>query len=303
MQSLGSNISLKQFDVIYRNIYRLAQRPGLGLDFGMALNISRWGMLTSALLCADTLGHALTIADEFRVILRSRFSIHTSEKAGEVTFQLALKPGMQYPVNEEFAYEIFIGSLCSQISLLTARPFRFNAIAMPYAKPKHAKHYQKVAKGQVHFAAPRAQLSLPAELMHRPLPLANRVTCKQALEQCQTELERVKQARNGDIVYTVRALLAQSEGQPPELQKIAEQLSMSPRTLRRKLQQQQVQYRHLCEQQRQQTALVLLSTTDLSLKEISHRCGFVDSASFNKAFKRWSGEPPAQYRLKLSADN
>jgi AraC-like DNA-binding protein len=297
--SLGSAISLKQFDVIYRNVYRLTNRPGLGMDFGLALNLSRWGMLSSALLCANTLGHALAIADEFKEILRSRFRISNQQEGNMLLIKLNPNPDMNFPVNEIFAYEVFLGSLKTQISQLLAKPFRFSEVKLPYSKPLKAKYYQKISEDPVQFDAPSGQLCIPLGLVQQALPMTNRVTGKMVISQCRDELDRVKKARSGDIVFTVRSMLAQSEGDLPDLPSIASKLSISPRTLRRRLQQEKIQYRNLCEQERQQRAVSLLSKENISLKDISERCGFKDTASFHKAFKRWTGETPARCRQNL----
>jgi len=68
-----TQVSLRQFDIIYHNIYRITQRPDIGLALGHALNISRWGILSTALICARTLGSALEIGNRFRSLVRSRF--------------------------------------------------------------------------------------------------------------------------------------------------------------------------------------------------------------------------------------
>ena len=297
----GHAISLKQFDAIYRNVYRLANTPGVGIEFGLALNLSRWGMLSAALLCANTLGHALAIADEFKAILRSRFIMTTQQKGSRFLIKLRPNPDMNFPVNEIFAYEVFLGSLSTQISQLLAKPFRFSEVMLPYAKPLVTGHYRKITENPVIFGAPSAQVSLPLELLQTTLPMTNRVTRQIVISRCRHDLEQIRNARSGDLVFSVRSLLAQSEGKLPDLPSMASKLLISPRTLRRRLEQQQVQYRQLCEQERQQRAMSLLSTGEMSLKEISERCGFKDSASFHKAFKRWTGETPTSYRQQLLA--
>lgn len=298
IKSPGNAISLRQFDIIYRNAYRLAQRPGLGIDLGLSLNLSRWGVLSSALLCANTLGHALSIAHEFRDILRSRFSMNNEVRDGYLIVTLVHKPEMAFPVNEIFAHEVFLGTMRTQISQLISRPFRFNNLRLPYPKPTKDKHYHKIAEN-VLFNAADAQFSIPLKLLQQTLPLKNRVTREAAQLLCQDELERVRNARTGDIVYTVSGILAQYGSELPDLNTIASKLSISPRTLRRKLQQANTQYRTLCEYQRQQLALSLMTSADHSLSVIAQRCGYKDAASFHKAFKRWTGESPGQYRTQL----
>ncbi|CAA0092607.1 putative HTH-type transcriptional regulator [BD1-7 clade bacterium] len=298
----GKPISLNQFDMIYRNVYRLANRPGLGIDLGLALNLSRWGMLSAALMCADSLGQALSIAHDFREILRSRFSTASYVKDGMMVIDLHPKADMTYPVNEIFAHEVFIGTLTTQISQLTAIPFRFSEIRVPYTRPAYAKHYEKVSQTPVTFNAAVGQLKFPVSLARQPLPMANRVTRQAAIGHCRDELDRVIRAKSGDIVFAVRSILAQRSGDLPGLAELADMLSMNPRTLRRKLQKAQMPYRQLCEQQRQQTAISLLASTELSVQSIGERCGFKDYASFHKAFKRWTGQTITQYRASQTGN-
>jgi len=292
-------ISLKQFDVIYRNVYRLVARPSVGIDFGLALNLSRWGMLSAALLCANTLGHALSIADDYREILRSRFLMRTHIEADYMRVALSPKPGMGYPVNEVFAYEVLLGTLKTQISQLTAKPFRFKELKLPYAKPLHHVAYQKLVEVGPVYEARQGEFVLPLALVNQPLPMANRVTRANVLLQCRKELERIRHARAGDIAFSVRGFLSQSALPVPALDEVAQALSMSPRTLRRRLQQAGLQYSLLCDQHRQQSAMQLMPDVDLSLSEIARRVGFKEVASFHKAFKRWTGETPARYRAHL----
>lgn len=300
LASAGTAVSLKQFDVIYRNVYRLARRPDVGIEFGLSLNLSRWGMLSSALLCANTLGHALAIADVFKEILRSRFILSNHQEGNSLLIDLRPNPDLPFPVNEVFAYEVFLGSLKTQISQLIGRPFRFTEISLPYPEPTHAWCYNKVSESPVRFSDYRGQVAVPLDLLQKALPMTNRMTRKMVESHCREELRRVKNARAGDVVFTIRSLLAQSGGDLPDLPLMASHLCMSPRTLRRRLQQEQVQYRQLCEQERQQRAVSLLLTGDLSLKAVGELCGFKDSASFHKAFKRWTGETPARYRQHLN---
>jgi AraC-like DNA-binding protein len=291
-------ISLRQFDVVYRNVYRLCASPSLGIEFGQALNLSRWGMLSAALLCANTLGHALAIAEEFRGVLRSRFTMENQMLPGFLEVSILPALNLDFPVNERFAYEVLLGTLQSMISNLLGKPFRFSNLKLPYSRPEYFHHYAQVAEGKVVFNAEVASFAVPKPLVIAPLPLSNRVTRKNVIQHCYQELERVEHTQSGNIVLAVRQIISQSNAHLG-LEEVAEKLSMSSRTLRRQLQQSNIQFRELCKEQRQNLALGLISSGTQSIAVIGQRCGFSDSASFHKAFKRWTGKTPAQYRKQL----
>lgn len=294
---IGSAISWHQFDTIYRNVYRLAQRPGLGIDFGLSLNLSRWGVLAAGLLCANTLGHALAIAYDYRAILRSRFSMSVATSGDVFLIHLEHQKALRFPVDEVFGYEVFLGSLKSQISQLLGRPTRFLTLELPFARPIHHKSYLKVCEQAPVFDAPHACISLPLESIERPLPMKNRVSRTTALTQCRDELARIKRAQAGDIAFVCSAILRQYPvTQMPSLGRVAEQLTISPRTLRRKLLAAGTCFRELCDRHRFQLAEALLSESGASIQELAGQCGFKDEAAFHKAFRRWTGQTPGYYR-------
>ena len=300
LDRIDQAISMHQFDAVYRNIYRLLPQPCLGLRFGLSLNLSRWGMLSSALLCAETLGHALSIAKDYRIVLRSRFSMENSVEGDYLKIKLKPRSGMKYPVNEVFAHEVFIGTLVTQITQLLGKPFRFHQLSLPYSEPVGAKAYQKLVDSPPIFDASIGSVTIPLQLIESRLPLCNRVTRKVTLLACQDELARIQHAQAGDVVFTVMGVLSDSGSNILSLNELAEKLSISPRTLRRRLQLAGTNFRELSERQRQQMALQLLSDERLTLREIAVLCGFSDSAGFHKAFKRWTGGTPVNYRQRLA---
>jgi AraC-like DNA-binding protein len=76
----------------------------------------------------------------------------------------------------------------------------------------------------------------------------------------------------------------------------ARALHMSPRTLHRRLEQEGARFGELLDEVRLDLARKLLADPALTLGEIAMRLGFADLATFSRAFKRWTGQPPGQWR-------
>ena len=79
----------------------------------------------------------------------------------------------------------------------------------------------------------------------------------------------------------------------------AERLNMSGRNLHRKLAEEGTSFKELQDEIRQDLALRYLGMSGMSLNEIAFNLGFIDQSSFNRAFKRWTGGSPGQYRRAL----
>lgn len=79
---------------------------------------------------------------------------------------------------------------------------------------------------------------------------------------------------------------------------IAEQLGMSLRKMQRKLEQENTSYMQLKDSVRQQKAEFYLLHTHKNISYIAERCGFSESSSFHRSFKRWTGLAPSEFRVQ-----
>ena len=88
----------------------------------------------------------------------------------------------------------------------------------------------------------------------------------------------------------------------PSLVRVAEELHLSERSLRRHLQAEGTCFRALADEVRKALAIELLTKAGLKLDEIAGCLGYADAGSFIHAFKRWTGESPTQFRRQFWKD-
>jgi AraC-like DNA-binding protein len=88
----------------------------------------------------------------------------------------------------------------------------------------------------------------------------------------------------------------------PTLQEVAANLHMSPRSLQRKLQQESSSYQDLAESVRKSMAIHYLNQGNYPVKEISYMLGYNELSAFSRAFKKWTGQTPQDFR-RSSADS
>ncbi len=82
-------------------------------------------------------------------------------------------------------------------------------------------------------------------------------------------------------------------------QKVAAALNLSERSLNSKLKECGTSYQEILEELRLDSAKKYLSRKHLSLAQIGYQLGFSDSSSFARAFRRWTGLSPSEYRNQL----
>jgi AraC-like DNA-binding protein len=85
----------------------------------------------------------------------------------------------------------------------------------------------------------------------------------------------------------------------PTIDKAARIAGTSVRTLQRRLNQQEVTYSGLIDDLRHDLAIYLLSNSQKTAATISRELGYRDPAIFTRAFRRWTGQTPSQYRALL----
>ena len=103
--------------------------------------------------------------------------------------------------------------------------------------------------------------------------------------------------RGDDLLARARGLIARRLRQPPvELEWVATQLATSPRSLQRRLAASELSFSQLIEQVRRELAETYLRDAAMSLTDIAFLLGYSEQSAFQRAFKRWTGLTPAQFR-------
>ncbi len=104
----------------------------------------------------------------------------------------------------------------------------------------------------------------------------------------------------GDLVARASSAIARRMStELPTLSGTAAAMGLPERTLQRRLAEVGVSHSALVEGVRRELALKHLADAALSIAEIAFLLHFADSTAFDRAFKRWTGEPPARHRSRL----
>jgi AraC-like DNA-binding protein len=173
-----------------------------------------------------------------------------------------------------------------------AKPLR---VQLDYKKPANVKLYEEVFRCPLRFAQEQSQIYYPQDWADLPLETYD-PEAVDVLGALRTRLHK-KLSSSDDIVQDVKMLLQRTPGVFPSLERVAESLAMSSRTLHRKLGQHNLHYQDLLDEERRQVAEELLLTTPMSIQQIAEQCGFADAQNFSQAFRRWQGLSPSEFRI------
>ena len=100
-----------------------------------------------------------------------------------------------------------------------------------------------------------------------------------------------------DLLSEVEILIRQSlQSQQYQIDKIAKHLSLHPRTLQRKLQDLGISYSGLLEKIRRSIVQERLANANISITQLSDYLGYADNTALTRAFKRWFGITPTEWK-------
>ncbi|WOX06807.1 AraC family transcriptional regulator [Microbulbifer pacificus] len=109
--------------------------------------------------------------------------------------------------------------------------------------------------------------------------------------------EYLARVDRSDLVNLIRCKIYDClPGSTPAQAQVADMLGMSLRNLQRRLSEQGTSYKDILEQTRKRLAIKYIDEAHLSLGEIGYLVGFASVTNFNRAFKRWTGVTPGEYR-------
>lgn len=161
-------------------------------------------------------------------------------------------------------------------------------------RPGYAERVAQMFRCEVLYDQPWSGFILPLSLVDLPLRRNDPLTYRETLRICESELEKLIAVES--LGQRVQQLLLSRADAFPSLETTAAHFHMTPRTLHRRLHQEGTAFREILETVRHSLALAHLQAGRLSFQEIAFSLGYHDIANFRRAFKRWEGIPPSEYK-------
>jgi AraC-like DNA-binding protein len=187
------------------------------------------------------------------------------------------------------------------LHLRTETEGRFAAAAIHFQhKPDDAIAFERALGCPVRSPAAWNGVSLPLEAWRLPLRRRDPVL-RHVLETQANEILARLPARTGLALEVQRALTVRVAGGDTRIDALARDLALSGRTLQRRLAAEGVSYQDLLDEARKEAAGRHISESRLSISEVAYLVGYSEPAPFYRAFKRWFGVTPDDFRQKHRA--
>ncbi len=284
---------------LFERAIELTGEPGLSFHYGAHLKLSSHGAVGLAAMTAPTLRAALAVAERFLSLRAPLLSLRLIEEEDDDDHDddaaLQLSDASAEPAQRIFITEALFTALVQMGRSLLGRDIEVS-FELAYPEPAHFSRFAQLWPGPARFGATSSRVRFARGLLSEPLSMADAVAQRQALEECERELDLSPPAHS--LLASVRGQLAARAQGYPSLTELARERGASVRTIKRQLAAAGTSYQKLLDELRCERALTLLAGRSITIDEVAAQLGYSDAANFNRAFRRWVGCSPSDWRAQ-----
>ncbi|MCF7202944.1 AraC family transcriptional regulator [Pseudomonas oligotrophica] len=274
---------------------QLAGDPALGLDMARLRKPAQLGLAGITAMQAPNVREAARALIRFEPLYAANYrgSSSFAEDAGGAWLRFySISP---YNAYNRFVVDTVLAGWLVVLRRLAGQALVPTTVCIEFDDPGYAARYEALLGRAVSFTATGNALHLDRATLALRNPEHCPGTWRHLVQLCEAELERLTRTRSVRERVT-RLLGPLLKGQEPTLAQIAARLQMPGWTLRRKLEEEGTSYRAILNETRRDLAMAYIRDTDSAFGEIAWLLGFSSAEAFQRAFRRWSGQTPGDYR-------
>jgi AraC-like DNA-binding protein len=269
-------------------------RETLGIELAAAMRLETSGLWSFLLRSSPTFGDLLRRAERFsRVFFRySRMHVGTS---GDHVIAVCDHPRPSPFGRHEQEVCFFLGQWMTWGRTLIGEAFAASGVRMRWTGPADTTRFDAFFRCPVRFGEDEDAVAFERRICDTPLPDATPELAQMFEKYAATIIRRM----SPETTFVERAREALSHGLlkgAASEGEIARQLGVTRRTLRRRLADADLTFRQLRHELMRQSAETMLREERLPIEEVAYLLGFGESSSFHRAFRRWTGQSPGEWR-------
>ena len=294
-----ARVSTAVFVILWREL--MAGLPGvvIPVELARALGPEVFGVAGQVVLRADDLDHAARLSERL-VGLGDTGVVMTREERGDlVGLGISHRPEV---VAMRFPIELMMGYSYRFLCHAAGAPLPVVAVTFAHTAGYPVGQYEALFGAPVRFGAPTSAIWLPRAALRTPLasrdPVARRYLEAHA-EQLLAALPAERPSSPPPLLAQLREAIAlELAPSGAELARVARRVALSTRTLQRRLEELGTGYQELVDDVRAAAARALLRDRARSIVDVAFELGYADLRSFYRAFRRWTGATPAEWRAR-----
>jgi AraC-like DNA-binding protein len=288
----GARFDDKRIDDAWLLATELSGDPCIGLRVARCFSPASLHALGFAWLTSDSLYDALSrLVRYFRVISDS---VELELTVAGHECRLSIGKIMHRRRSHDQSHDALWAAVVSLCRISTSDSFVPLSLELERPQPPCVADFYALFRAPITFGATRDSIIFPRDEVERPLPTANRALAHSNEQIVADYMARLDQKRFSDRVR--HRLVETLPAGGIEAGDVARSLNVSLRTLQRRLADEDTTWSELLDQARRELALRFIGERQMPVKEATYMLGFSEPANFTRAFRRWTGRSPTEYR-------
>ncbi|VAW53673.1 Transcriptional regulator, AraC family [hydrothermal vent metagenome] len=290
----NARISVSKVDKLWEQATGIIEDPCFAVEMAEFWHPSQIGALGYAWLASSTLRRAFKRAERYIHVVTEDLNLKLSDTPAGLKISVDLEDSVfTLPQHHELVL-IILMHMC-----------RFNfgeelvatQVKMAHPAPECSQKTLDYFRTDIEFDAEQSSLTLARADVDLLLPSANKQIALMHDEMLMKYLIEIKQ---GDIVQQVKSIILENlpDGRVTD-KLVASQLNLSERSMQRRLKEHQTTFRFLLENVREMVAKQYIKNPTNRMSDIAFLLGFSEQSAFSRAFKKWTGQSPVEYRNTL----
>ncbi len=298
--SLVENSEARLPHALLLSVWReAAERSGdsaFGLHAAEGIRPGAFDVLDYAFRLSATLGEGLERLVRYHRLVHdtAALSLRLEGNAACLDHAVPADPGLMPVHIAEFTVFTWL-VISRQATGLDFAPLQVN---FRHFAPSDRREHERLFRAPVRFSQPSNSLVIERALLDAPLVRSDPGLCDILERNIEEALGRlpVFQGLSGRARHQLAGMLSSNAS----AEDVARQLNMSRSTMHRQLQREGTTFKQLLEGLRRELATRYLAEKRMAIAEVAFLLGFSETSAFHRAFKRWQGMTPVEFRSALS---
>ncbi len=291
-----SRTGFKQDDLsrLWREASRVSGNPAIGLLMSGSPVVSVFNTFSYGILASENIESALARLIRYQRIIGEAMNASLSNEPNG--YRLNIHVGGHV---EPLAYQGFDGALAIMMTTICwAAQMEVKPLEICFQQPEPADRqpYDEQFRCPLKFNQAHTSVLFSRDDYVRPSPIGNKTISAMHDGELDQSIKDLDESTLADKV--IKLFIHELVIKEPHIEEIASQLNMSKRTFQRRLKDEGWTFVALIDHTRKTMAMEYVLQPKHSLQQISHLLGFTEHSNFYRAFKRWYGLTPRQYRDK-----
>jgi AraC-like DNA-binding protein len=293
LASPHERIGAEQFYLLWREMELVSRDANLGLHLGaLEHGVPAGHVLFSTMMNSPTVGHALERYCRYHAIMADIVQPTLSERDGGLV--LSIEPFAPDVKLHRQHVECILTLSVTAVRYLCDGAFE-GEVLFTHPRPDDISEHLRILGPSIRFDQPANEILLARSLMDQNIASADEELLGVLEQYAEKVLARLRPDKTWSATVARLVSTTLCDGKP-SLADVARRLAVSTRSLQTKLRDEGTTYQEILDRIRKETAEVYLRDSTLTMGEIAFLLGFAEQSAFNRAFKKWTGDSPSQFR-------